>query len=66
MRCGLFDSRFKELNVASRSENILDFMNMNNMSLGALAPLHVYVKHGVELMEEIAAPESDGPQLLSA
>jgi hypothetical protein len=33
---------------------------LDNMSLGALNPLHVYVKHDVEVTEEIAAPESDG------
>ena len=31
-----------------------------DMLLGTLDLLHVYVKHDVELMEEIAAPESDG------
>jgi hypothetical protein len=43
-----------------RSENILDFMNRKNMSLGDLDPLHVYVKHDVELTEQICDPESDG------
>jgi hypothetical protein len=38
-----FGSRSNELNVVLRSEDILDFMNINNMSLGTLDPLHVYV-----------------------
>jgi hypothetical protein len=30
------------------------------MSLGTLDPLHIYVKHDVELKRKFAAPESDG------
>jgi hypothetical protein len=30
-------------NVAPRAEDILDFMNINDMSLGTLGLLHVYV-----------------------
>jgi hypothetical protein len=51
-----FASRF----MTPKNEDSLNFMNINNMSLGALNPLHVYVRHDVELMEETAASESDG------
>jgi hypothetical protein len=51
MRCGFCSVRtFHEFNVAPENEDILDFMDINNMSLGTPHPLHVYV----ELMEEIA------------
>jgi hypothetical protein len=46
--------------MTPKNEDSLNFMNINNMSLGALNPLHVYVRHDVELMEETAASESDG------
>jgi hypothetical protein len=42
------------------NEDILDFMDIDNMSLGTPDPLHVYVKDDVELMEEIAVSESAG------
>jgi hypothetical protein len=32
-------------------------MNIKDMSLGTLDPLHVYVKHDVELKRRFAAPE---------
>jgi hypothetical protein len=46
--------------VRPAHEDILDFMDIDNMSLGTPDPLHVYVKHDVELMEEIAVSESPG------
>jgi hypothetical protein len=48
-----FGSRSNEFNVVLRSEGVLVFMDINNMSLGTLDPLHIYVKHDVELMAEI-------------
>src|SRR5258705_1092632 len=45
-----FGSESNGFNGVLRSEGILAFMNINNMSLGTLDPLHVYVKHDVELM----------------
>jgi len=48
-----FDSRYHEFNVTPGSKDILGFVNINNMSLGTLDLLHVYVKHDVELTVEI-------------
>jgi hypothetical protein len=63
---GFFDSRSNEYNVAPRNEGILDFMNINNMSLGTLNPLHVYVKHDVELIEgDCGSRERRHPPLYS-
>jgi hypothetical protein len=50
---GFFGSRSNEFNVAPRGEDILDVMNINNMSQGTLDLLHVYVKRDVELTAEI-------------
>jgi hypothetical protein len=46
-----FGSKSNEFNVAR--EDILDLLNIDNMSLGTLDPLHIYVRHNVELMAEI-------------
>jgi hypothetical protein len=56
MHCGFFGSRSNEF----RSEDSLDFMNINNMSLGTIDPLHVYVKHDVELkrLQKAMAPST--------
>jgi len=49
-----------------QKRDILDYMNIKDMSLGTLDPLHVYVKHDVELKRRFALQKATAPSTLLA